>query len=252
MHRTKISVPNETISKIVRSVELAVGDDIKEDIQRNELKTHNSVPARIWDFLNTNIMKTMNTSECTVGKAHRGPWEMLVVFENTSQCIITFMREKRFAEIQKQRSKRSNMHYVDMLAKQFNDDLLSDAQQLRLYPHSFADEGRLAELVQMMLSDFSSEVDVVRNHILVLFDTTDFKLTHIRAIMVTPTLEIAVGCDDDWSNFISGYESVVEKVSDPIAPENQPNRGLKLTSKALARKKNKPGHKRTEEVEMHA
>lgn len=249
MHAVKISIPEETISKIVRCVEYAVGDDIREDIQRNDLQTHNSLPSRIWDLLNTNIIKTISTSECTIAKAHRGPWEMLVVFENTSQCIITFMREKRFAEIQKKQRKRSKMHYVDMLAKQFNSELLSDYTQLSIIPepHKFSDDDKLSELIRTMLAELSGDVDVVRNHILVLFDTTGFNLTHIRAVMVTPTLEIASGCDENWSRFISGYESVVEKVSNPIAPENQPNRGLKLTPKAIARKKNKPEYKNTEE-----
>lgn len=252
MHTVNITIPEETISKIVRCVEYAVGDDIREDIQRNDLQTRNSVPARIWDLLNTNILKTLTTTECTIAKAHRGPWEMLVVFENTSQCVITFMREKRFAEIQKQQRKRHNMHYVDMLAKQFNSELLSDYRQLSLLPHTFSDEERLPELIQTMLSDLGNEADIVRNHILVLFDTTGFELTHIRAVMVTPTLEIASGCDANWSHYISGYESVVEKVSDPIAPENQPNRGLKLTSKAIARKKNKPDYKALEENSQQA
>lgn len=247
MHKTNISIPSDVIAKIVRCVEYAVGDDIREDIQRNHLQTRNSVPSRIWDLLNTNIIKTLNTAECTIAKAHRGPWEMLVIFEKTSQCIFTFMREKRFSEIQKRQRTRSNMHYVDMLAKQFNQNLLADCRQLSFLPHTFSDEDRLAELVQTMLSDLSEDVDIVRNHVLVLFDTIGFQLTHIRAVMVTPSLDIASGCDDNWSNYISGYESVVEKVSDPEAPENQPNRGLKLNQKAIARKKNKPGYKQAEE-----
>lgn len=247
MHTHNITIPEETIAKIVRCVEHAVSDDIREDIQRNDLQTRNSVPARIWDLLNTNILKTLTTTECTIAKAHRGPWEMLVIFENTSQCIITFMREKRFSEIQKKQRKRHNMHYVDMLAKQFNSELLADYQQTSLLPHVFSDEGQLSELIQTMLSDLCDEVSVVRNHILVLFETAGFQLTHIRAVMVTPTLEIASGCNENWSNHISGYESVVEKVSNPAAPENQPNRGLKLTPKAIARKKNKPDYKVLEE-----
>jgi len=44
------------------------------------------------------------------------------------------------------------MHYIDILTKQFNKDLLSDQQQLSFIPHAFSDEDRLAELVQTMLA----------------------------------------------------------------------------------------------------
>lgn len=99
MHTNIISFSPDLIAKIVRCVEDAVGDDIQADIQRNDLQTRNSVPARIWDLLNTNVIKTLDTEDCTIAKAHRGPWEMLVIFEKSSQCILTFMREKRFTEL---------------------------------------------------------------------------------------------------------------------------------------------------------
>ena len=247
MHTNTLSFSAELVSKVVRCVEDAVGDDIQADIQRNDLQTRNSVPSRIWDLLNTNVIKTLDTKDCTVAKAHRGPWEMLVVFEKSTQCILTFMREKRFAELQKRQRQRKRMHYIDMLARQFNQDLLVDQQQLCIIPHEFSDEERLAELVQTLLRDLGSDAGFVRHHVLVLFDTAGYRLTHIRAVMVTPSLDIAQGSDQDWSKYINADESiVVEKVSDPTAPENKPGRGLSLTAKAMARKKGKPKRKNTE------
>ena len=96
MHTTDISFPPELIAKIVRCVEDAVGDDIRADIRQHDLQTRNSIPSRIWDLLNTNIIKTLDAEDCTIAKAYRGPWEMLIVFERSTQCILTFMREKRF------------------------------------------------------------------------------------------------------------------------------------------------------------
>lgn len=244
MNTNAIPLSNEFIAKIVQCVEDAVGDDIRADIRRNDLQTRNSVPFRIWDLLNTNIIRSLDTKECTIAKPHRGPWEMLIVFEKTSQYIFTFMREKRFAELQRRQRQRGRMHYIDMLSSQFNKDLLADQQQLSFMPHRFSDEERLAELVQSLLNDLDSDADVVRHHVLVLFDTVGYQLTHIRAVMLTPSLDIAKGSEQDWSRYIRGDESaIVEEVDDPKAPENQPNRGLSLTAKAIARKKDKPQRK---------
>lgn len=238
MNINKINFSPELISKIVRCVEEATGDDIRIDIQKNNLQTRNSVPARVWDLLNTNLINVLDIDECTIAKTKRGPWEMLVIFEKTTQCVFTFMREKRFEELKKQQRKRRNMHYVDMLSKQFNNDLLAEEKQLSLFEVSFSDEDRLSELVQNLLSELHGEADIVKNHVLVLFETVGFQLTHIRAVMVTPSLDIAKDCNENWSQYISGYESaVVEKIETPESPSNQPSRGLSLKPKALNRQK---------------
>lgn len=247
MHTTDISFPNEMITKIVRSVEDAVGDDIRADIRQHDLQTRNSTPSRIWDLLNTNIIKTLDIEDCTIAKAHRGPWEMLIVFEKSTQCILTFMREKRFTELRNRQHKRMHMHYIDMLAKQFNENLLSDQQQLSFIPHTFSDEDRLADLVQTMLSDLEGNAEIVRHHVLVLFETVGYQLAHIRAVMVTPSLDIAQNSEQDWSQYISAAEStVVEKVASPNAPVNMPGRGLSLTAKAMERQKSRPKKKESE------
>ena len=248
MYTANISFSPELITKVVRCVEDAVGDDIRADIRQHDLQTRNSIPSRIWDLLNTNLIMALNAEECTVGKSHRGPWEMLVIYERTTQCILTFMREKRFAELRKNQHRRKRMHYIDMLTRQFNEDLLADQQQLSFIPHTFSDENHIAELVQTMLHDLEGNTEIVRHHVLVLFETVGYQLTHIRAVMVTPSLDIAQNGEQDWSQYIAADESiVVEKVNDPSTPSNQPNRGLSLTAKAMARQKTRP---KTKELEI--
>lgn len=247
MHTNDMSFPVDLIKKMVYCVEDAVGDDILTDIRRNDLRTTVSVPSRIWDFLNTNLIKSLETEDCTIAIAHRGFWEMIVIFEKTSHCIFTFMREKRFSDLRRHQRSRVHMHYLDMLSRQFNKELLADQQQLELFPHSFSDEDRLAELVQTLLHDLEGEVDVVRHHVLVLFETIGCQLSHIRAVKVTPNLDIAQNCEQDWSQYISTTESsVVEKVAHPEVPKNQPNRGLTLKPKAVARQKNRSQQKKTD------
>ena len=148
------------------------------------------------------------------------------------------------SSFKKKIGKRENMHYLDMLAMQFNKDLLADEQQLCFIPHTFSDEDHLAELIQTMLHDLEGDAEVVRHHVLVLFETVGYQLTHIRAVMVTPSLDIAQNSEQDWSRYIAADESaVVEKVTTPNAPGNQPNRGLSLTAKAMARQKSRPKQK---------
>ena len=90
----------------------------------------------------------------------------------------------------------------------------------------------------------------MRNHILVLFETAGYQLTHIRAVKVTPNLEVANNCDEDWSKYISANESsVVETISAPNAPEDNPRKGLVLKTKAIARKTNNLKEKKSPQTE---
>ena len=66
MHTNDRLFPSELIEKIVCCVEEAVGDDILSDIQVNNLRTTNSVPSRIWDLMNTNLIQKLDTADCTI------------------------------------------------------------------------------------------------------------------------------------------------------------------------------------------
>lgn len=229
---------SENIAKgVVACIEDAVGDSIRADIISNRLSTTNSVPSRIWDFINRN-MKEFGFDDCVVSDINRGPWQMTVVYDNKTQCVFTIMREKRFNQLKKAQKNRNKMHYVDMLAKQFNSNLTCAYQQTSFFTeHHFDDEERLSKLVQQLLSDLVDDIDLVNNHILVLFETIEHELISVRAVMITPSLDVADNAELSWSQYISNNSAIVEKVSSVDSINNSPNKGLKLSAKATQRKK---------------
>ena len=229
---------SENIAKgIVVCIEDAVGDNIRADIISNRLTTTNSVPSRIWDYINRN-MKELGFDDCVVSDTNRGPWKMTVVYDNKTHCVFTIMREKRFNQLRKAQKKRNKMHYVDMLAKQFNSNLACTYQQTSLFAeHHFDDEERILDLVQQLLKDLVDDIDLVNNHVLVLFETIEFELISIRAVMITSSLDVADNAELSWSQYISNNSAVVEKVSSVDFSSSSPNKGLKLSAKATQRKK---------------
>ena len=222
---------------IVACIEDAVGDNIRADIISNRLTTTNSVPSRIWDYINRNL-KELGFDDCVVSDTNRGPWQMTVVYENKTHGVFTIMREKRFNQLKKAQDKRNKMHYVDMLAKQFNSNLTCTCQQTSLFAeHHFDDEERMSELVQQLLRDLVDDIDLVENHILVLFETIGYELMSVRAVMITPSLDVADNAELFWSQYISNNSVIVDKVSSVDSINNSPNKGLKLSAKATRRKK---------------
>lgn len=166
----------------------------------------------------------------------RGPWELVVVYHPETGFIYTIMRDKRYRELHASIRKRNHMHYVDLLARHLHPDLLSPVGQTELEPVYFSDEDKLAFNVQKLLGNLLAEKAIIKRHVLILFETEGYTLTHIRAIMVDSNLDVVA--EQNWTNYIPVQESVItDKVDDPTSPANAPSRGLKLTQKAHEKKK---------------
>lgn len=125
-----IAFSDEFKKTLVQSIEKAVGEDVLEDLNRDNLWTSNSIPSRIWDHINTNVHKSLQGQNCTTVKAARGFWKMAAMLEDNSQCLFTIIREKRLQELRKKRDKRYKMHYVDLATTKFNGGLEPEQEQL--------------------------------------------------------------------------------------------------------------------------
>jgi len=232
---TTINIPKSFASTVVDCIFTATGDGIKEDIALHRLRTRNSVPARIWDLINTAICERLNTPDCMTITPRRGAWEIVIIYERETEFIYTIMRGKRFRELRDGICKRNKMHYVDLLVRHLNPDLLAPVGQTTLFPVCFDDENKLAENVQKILAGFSTEIGEIKRHAIILFESANFNLTSVQAIVVDSNLNIV--SEQSLTEYIPVQESnISEKVENPNNPSNNPSRGLKLTEKAAARK----------------
>lgn len=236
----KFNIITEDLAKIiVRCVEDATGDVIKEDLARSELVYQNSTPHRVWDHIFSLLTKSLDAMGCPIISTNSGPWKFPIIYDRESGNIITIMREKRFAVLRRQQHKRDKPHYVDMLTATLNQDLLPQYPQLSLLEKPPRDFDEMKKRVDAMLQDFDGKADQVRNHVLILFEARSFTLYSIRAIKVTPDLELAADGEVNLSGLISARPSIIaDKVTTPDSPANNPTRGLTLKTKAIERKAN--------------
>lgn len=231
------------ISKVVSCVQDAVEDDIKQDLRG--LVTKNSAPTRIWDFLNTNLFNRMPAVSCVANVTKRGSWEMVPVYDEKTGILFTFMRESRYDELHKNVHKRARPNYLDCLIDVLNPDLVAPVGQLTLFPSQFSNKDSMRKVVQKILADLQVEETVVKRHALILFKSKGYELSSIRAVMIDKNLDIVY--EENWGAYISTNVSIIVDISDEFsAPANNPERGLKLSSKAIERKKRNFGVKKPE------
>ena len=231
-------IPEKVIIAAVKAINTAVSDDIKEDFLSNEFVTTNSYASRVWEYINRNINRAFPPEVCTVVKAHRGPWEFMIIYDKQSGHIMTIMRGTRFKELRESINTRNTEHYVQLLAREFNNELMPGYEQLSFVDGVEENVSKKADSaeVQKLLCGLNDENEPIKNHVLVLFDTAGGHLVNIKSVKVTPKLQIVAGSECDWSKYISATESViVEKVSEVESASDKPDHGLKLTGKAVAR-----------------
>ena len=229
---TLIKKSDDFVAKIERSLSNAVGDDIKLDIKINELNTANSLPTRIWDFINRNIRKEFSGPNYITHSTKRGNWEMEPIFEKSTGMLYTIMREERFDILRKELPKRICEHYAQALSDFFNKDLSSNFDQISFaQQYKCLDTERIEKTVRRILNDLSIPDNIVKHYAIILFSSRNYELISLKCCVVKSDLSIVA--EDDWSKFINiSDSSVVESITTTEHKYLNPTNGLKLKQKA--------------------
>ncbi|PWK15029.1 DUF5986 family protein [Tumebacillus permanentifrigoris] len=187
----------------INGVKAAIKDDVAEFLAIRKLITFNSRHNLKWDFINTNVVHNLPTSDYQHVLIPRGSlWEVACLYEKESGYLYAFMRDKNFRSLSTRR-RRVKPHYLDALAA-INKDLSIDTnyrvgQQMQLFD-TLSDEWNQG--MQGILSEITEQLQQPLNRfVLISFDTHREDLISVNACMLTPNLGIAY--KEDWSEFIT-------------------------------------------------
>lgn len=234
MEHSKIlnNIPIELKKGIIKSIQDAIGDDIILDSKNNELDTHNGDPTRIWDFINRNLGKNLESKDYIVRTTKRGRWEMKFIVDKRSGILYTLMREERFNSLKKEVPKRKTIHYAQAIADTFNTGLKAKEQQLSLFKEqNYYSKDAVKKIVDKVLTDLLIPENIISNHVIVLFEGKCHELETVRCCIINGDLGIVE--EDSWNEYIEMRESVVmHEVKDATEQANNPTLGLRYKQKA--------------------
>lgn len=130
----------------------------------------------------------------------RGAWKTPVLFHVASKDLITFMTEGTLKTVQRRKDKGN--HYLCGGAS-FNQNVKAKYEQMELkMPGVLPDmEKWVAKSREELADAVSTSVEEIEGHILVLFDANVDRLLTVRAVRLTPPLEISTE-EEDWTKFI--------------------------------------------------
>ena len=203
----------------------AVTQDMPELIYENALPTTVGSGLFRWNFINRNLSDGLG-GEIQVSFQKRGAWKFLILFDRVTNLSLSVMTEQNLRKLQRCPALRP--HYLEALVSN-NRKREPIEGQLRLEQMMVErDCSVLAELRNQLLSGFSG---IIEEHLLVLFDYDYTGVTSARAVLLTPTLEIAVS--DNWTKYLKSKYIPQASPFAAILPDDEPL--VKLKEKYLVK-----------------
>lgn len=193
----------EIAQALVGGLQVALEEVMPEIMSDNNLFTHNGAGQFRWNPIITqlkDVCEHLGWAELGFGVCHRGAWKTPVLFNPKSRYIFTFMTESTFKGLQWRKNK--GKHYLCGGAF-FNQDVVPQFEQLELDlpPVTVDAQEWVAQSSEQLAQAVRVNVGEIQGHILVLFDVHSDKLLTVRAIRLTPALEISME-EEDWSRYI--------------------------------------------------
>jgi len=211
-----LDIPDDTKHAITNGIFMAITHDIPDLILDHQLPTNNGIGQFRWNYIHKRVSENLG-GRFQHKYASRGPWKLLLLYEQELGFTFSIMAEKNLSRLQERSSK--GIHYLEpLISKNTGYDVIKGQMRLAGCEHQ-RNPSDVEKLRDALLSDFAG---IIKNHILILFDYSFNKVVSARAILLTPHFDIAF--DEDWSSYLKtpyviGTASIVD---DMIGDDSEP------------------------------
>ena len=194
-----LNITDEERHAMTNGIFNAITHDLPERIREDNLPTTVGSGLWRWNYINKNITENLGNS-FQVHYAQRGPWKALILYDKKTELTFSVMSEKNLDILQRKfiRGKLETIHYIESLvSKNIGYSVIEGQMRLDSYEMPNRDKGAIEKLREQLLNEFAG---IIKNHILILFDYAFNKVLSVRAVLLTPNLEIAFS--EEWSKFL--------------------------------------------------
>lgn len=230
-------ISKENINDLIEKLASSLGDEVELGLKSMEIEEKHSVSRNYlkWDLFNKNCIKAFSEGTLIARYARRGPWHMVPLVDFSSNFIFSVMREARFKELSRGKSRRKKAHYMEAFAQSFNFDL-GESSQMSIFLEKQFGEEEVAKIVNDILNDMNVEREAIQNYAVILFNEFNHELISIKCCVINSELEIIE--EEDWSSYIKHRESVIPEVVE-AEESSQYKQSVSLKPKARERAKQK-------------
>ncbi|MHA7743900.1 DUF5986 family protein [Priestia aryabhattai] len=183
--------------------------DMDSFIADQNLSFNNGFPLVRWAFINQRLYFDVQNENVRNLKCKRGPWPLVLMFDDTTGYLYVFMKKNRFEEVQiGSRQASTPFHYIEALSS-YNIGVESELDEYNINKDNLGEyqtyleidsESEVAlseEILNSMLGDLKEQV---KRLVMITFTTSSLGITDFKAIIPTTNLDIIY--QEDWSAFI--------------------------------------------------
>lgn len=225
-----IPISEEQKTFIANGIFQAISLDMPEMIEENNLPTTLASGQFRWNFINRNLSDAFEADF----EAHicpRGSWKVLLLRDLASNLSFSIMAEKNFRKVQKNASQKT--HYLEALISKNKNREPIERQMCMEGFQKRSNTSILYAIREQLLCSFSG---IVEEHVLVLFDSSFSNVTSLRAVLLTPNMDVAVS--ENWTKYLtstfipsSSMLAAISSDDDPIVklkPEYEASNSIVL------------------------
>ena len=192
---------NDIAHAVVDALRLALEVIMPGIMDDNNLTERNGYGQFRWNPIITQLReRCQHLGWVDFSVCRRGAWKTPVLFHAASRNLITFMTEGTLKTVQHRKDK--GKHYLCGGAS-YNQGVKAKHEQLELELPGILPtmEKWVAKSREELADAVCASVGEIEGHILVLFDAHVDKLLTVRAVRLTPSLEISTE-EEDWTKYL--------------------------------------------------
>lgn len=221
-----------TKQKIFECISQAVSEDRQEAEALLGLKTHVSRPFLNWDLIYRNLINAFPEGNIKYATKKCGMWEVLLLYDENSGLLLSFMRDTRFDAIRRQPAEKRPIYVRSLLT--LNSELQAETKQTTLFANNLDDESDLMRTLNELCLNFECDIDEnSTNHALVVFSSEYGRVGMFKAFILDRDFDVVY--EEDWLDSVKPIMSNEIETAEEVVPTHITT----LTPKALERLKKK-------------
>lgn len=130
-NRDKLIVNELLLRRVVRAVEKAVGEDIRDYLRDNRKETNNALRQMVGDNINDNLRKMVVDEGIELIPFARSAWDGRILIDRNNQITYTIVTKRTLHSIPRKKGRRVP-HYLQSLLYNENGDCKAKFKQMSM------------------------------------------------------------------------------------------------------------------------
>ena len=216
-NRNELVVNELLLRRVVRSIEKAVGEDIKDYLRDNRKETNNALRQMSGDNINENLRKMVVAAGIELIPFTRSAWDGRILIDRNNRITYTIITKRTLHSIPRKKGRRVP-HYLQSLLYNENKDCKATFKQMSLVDFGVIkfDAEELEEDFDHIMGGYISREENYRHYIIV-YEAERCEVKNVTLQLLDKDFDVVDECS--LNNYINVDFAKLTEMK-PVTQEN--------------------------------